>query len=614
MADPGILVKYYAHAGYFRHIQTVCNEALKKRSNDQTLLFWRAFGMLKEGSVNEAIREYEAVASRGDLQLALPVKLALLHAHKASKVVDNEEVMRLEQEIDMEDSNAPDRARLMAAQVLWHLGEVAQAKEQVARLLQLQSHSVPGLALRGWLELHEAEDELTSGFGDEHLSAAELSFGQALEASAPRKDLDALMGRARVHQLNRQFRDALDHLNQVVVSYPWFLPALLEKCNVLIAMGDWDQAMETVERVLSEEPHNAEALRVQVLHLLSQEGRYTVAISRIQELIDVLNRYEPQNGPLYFRMARSIARLSGRNPGVLQQTLKLVERACKLAPASCAVAAELGYQQMLSGDVHAANATLKQASMLETGSEDVVLHQTRCMVLLGEVEDAEQQLEFVSATAVTRTPEMALCGALIARQRGSTSTAILLLDEALELHMPTIRGMGYSDDFFVRLKPDLVLDIAREYLKQCGSEAEVRAKPAHVPARTAEHPSGLLALYAAGRPPCRCARARTPLRWCRMPRPQPCRHYTCRSTRSCGMCRGCSTGTCWWHRRASSTATSMPLAAPAPTAPKWIRRSSPHRCCKRRSSHGKRNSRMPMACSSRRLRTISRCGSRRSLR
>jgi tetratricopeptide repeat protein 21B len=481
MADPGILVQHYARAGYFRHIQTVCNDALKKRSNDPALLFWRALGMLKEGSVNEAIREYEAVASRGDVQLALPVKLALLHAHKASKVVDSEEVMRLEQEIDMEDSNASDRARLMAAQVLWHLGDVAQAKEQVDRLLQLQSHSVPGLALRGWLDLHEAQEELASGFGDEHLSAAELSFGHALEASAPKKDLEALMGRARIHLLKRQFRDALDQLNQVVVTYSWFLPALVEKCSVLIAMGDWDQAIETAERVLAQEPHNAEALRVQVLHLLSQEGRYAQAVSRIQELIDALTRYEPQNGPLYHRMARSFARLSGRNPGVLQQTLKLMERACKLAPASCAVAAELGYQQMLSGDLVSANGTLKQASMLATGSEDVVIHQTRCMILLGEVDDAEQQLDFVSATALTRTPETALCGALIARQRGSTSAAISLLDEALELHMPAVRGMGYSDDFFVRLKPDLVLDVAREYLKQCGSEAEVRVKPAHVP-------------------------------------------------------------------------------------------------------------------------------------
>ena len=87
------LVNYYARAGYYRHLQTVCNEVLKKRgSTDPTLVFWRALGMLKEGAVNDAIRDYEGIKSRGDLQLALPSKLALVHAHQMSKVVDGEEV------------------------------------------------------------------------------------------------------------------------------------------------------------------------------------------------------------------------------------------------------------------------------------------------------------------------------------------------------------------------------------------------------------------------------------------------------------------------------------------------------------------------------------------
>ena len=68
------LVNYYARNGYNRHVQTVCNEVLKKRgSTDPTLVFWRALGMLKEGSVNEAIHDYEGIKSRGDLQLSLPV-------------------------------------------------------------------------------------------------------------------------------------------------------------------------------------------------------------------------------------------------------------------------------------------------------------------------------------------------------------------------------------------------------------------------------------------------------------------------------------------------------------------------------------------------------------
>ena len=87
------LVNYYARSGYYRHVQTVCNEVLKKRGGtDPTLLFWRALGMLMEGSVNEAIQEYETLASRGDMQLNLPVKHALMRAHGLSKVVNTDDV------------------------------------------------------------------------------------------------------------------------------------------------------------------------------------------------------------------------------------------------------------------------------------------------------------------------------------------------------------------------------------------------------------------------------------------------------------------------------------------------------------------------------------------
>ena len=56
----------------------------------------------------------------------------------------------------------------------------------------------------------------------------------------------------------------------MVALYAWFLPALVEKFLVLMAMGDWDQAVETAQRVLAKDQHNIEALRLIALFLLSQ--------------------------------------------------------------------------------------------------------------------------------------------------------------------------------------------------------------------------------------------------------------------------------------------------------------------------------------------------------
>eukprot|EP00964_Phaeocystis_antarctica_P029276 scaffold16501_cov72-Phaeocystis_antarctica.AAC.2 len=182
------LVNYYARAGYYSHLQTVCNEVLKKRgSTDPTLVFWRALGMLKEGKVNDAIRDYEGIKSRGDLQLALPAKLALIHAHQMSKVVDGEEVHRLQSEVSMDEQNAPDRARLTAALLLWHLGELDEAQTQVTRLLQMQPQYVPALTLMGWLELQAVESDEGHMLGmdpEQSLARAETAFEDALAALA----------------------------------------------------------------------------------------------------------------------------------------------------------------------------------------------------------------------------------------------------------------------------------------------------------------------------------------------------------------------------------------------------------------------------------------------
>ena len=130
---PVALINYYIRNGYCRHAQTVCNEVLKKRQNDPTMVFWRAVAMLKEGQASEAVRELEGLARRADAQMKLPVNIALLHSHRACKIADNEAIAQLEDQLmSGDEDSAPDRARLTAAQLFWHLGEIYDAKKHKA--------------------------------------------------------------------------------------------------------------------------------------------------------------------------------------------------------------------------------------------------------------------------------------------------------------------------------------------------------------------------------------------------------------------------------------------------------------------------------------------------
>ena len=48
------------------------------------------------------------------------------------------------------------------------------------------------------------------------------------------------------------YPSALEHINQVIVLHPWFTPALTEKARVLVHAGEWEQAMESAQRIISQ--------------------------------------------------------------------------------------------------------------------------------------------------------------------------------------------------------------------------------------------------------------------------------------------------------------------------------------------------------------------------
>jgi tetratricopeptide (TPR) repeat protein len=70
------------------------------------------------------------------------------------------------------------------------------------------------------------------------------------------------MVRVKAKQMLKLDGEALNILNQAIAMYPWFVPALSEKSVLLATAGEWDQALDTVQRVLDQESNNIDALQV----------------------------------------------------------------------------------------------------------------------------------------------------------------------------------------------------------------------------------------------------------------------------------------------------------------------------------------------------------------
>jgi len=62
------------------------------------------------------------------------------------------------------------------------------------------------------------------------------------------KNLDAMFGKARCLVLQQNFGLALDLMNQAVVQVANYLPAIIEKMKMQLAMNDWEQVVDSALR------------------------------------------------------------------------------------------------------------------------------------------------------------------------------------------------------------------------------------------------------------------------------------------------------------------------------------------------------------------------------
>lgn len=293
-------------------------------------------------------------------------------------------------------------------------------------------------------------------------------------SSRSRKDAELLLGLAKYHDGKKAYESALQCLDELIVTFPWFKHGVSEKALVLLKMGNWDQCLDAVERALGDNPRDIEALRIEVLSLLSREGRTKDAANNIRDLFEALKSAEPSNAALFLDISRCNARLSDGNHEVIQCNLALIEHAVQVQPDNGALRAERGYQRGLLEDFPEAMDSYKEALKLDESNEVALHGLIYCQIKLGQLDDAAQQMEFLSVIqeSIGASAGFVFLQALLSWEKDrDRAKQVTLLQSSAQLHMDKLKvrmqqGDASTHELMTQLNPLFLVELASEFLKQ----------------------------------------------------------------------------------------------------------------------------------------------------
>lgn len=140
---------------------------------------------------------------------------------------------------------ASDKDLYVAATFLYHINQFKRAGQYTQKILDnTGGGNQNSICLKGWIYLSTPKEE--------NQKKSEQFFEGALQAGdgGHTKHLESMLGKAKLFEKLKQYDAALETLNEVSIQNKDFFPSLLEKTKIHMVNGDWEQALETVQKVL----------------------------------------------------------------------------------------------------------------------------------------------------------------------------------------------------------------------------------------------------------------------------------------------------------------------------------------------------------------------------
>lgn len=427
-------IRHFAMEHFYNSLVTLC-----KNSRDSNIFrLYNAVALVLYDRVGHGVSELHELKSEVGVQL--PVVICLSYVNKSES---------LELQVKELRKTASCVELYQAAMVLFMFEKYKKSLDYVNKALNLDANHEESLCLKGWLCLI-----LTS------LTKPSELFEKVLQSNV--QNLNASLGLAESYLQESNTDGALSVLNKAIVRFPANNLPLIQKMRTLFSIQDWEQTIETMNRVILTDSNNLEAVQTNILILICRDANYDEAVQCIKKFCEILEIVEPKNGKLYIENAALFSKCCGRNINILTETYKMVENAVQINPKNAEYFNELGYQCLLQEKTKEAAKLFKQATKISDASVNALIGLTHCEYIQnGKSEQTKQQAEFL--TELEEDPSAMLLF-IKAKLADNAEDSLAFLNQAIEKQLKTIKGRPYGAKYLLNLNVDFLLDVVKEYL------------------------------------------------------------------------------------------------------------------------------------------------------
>ncbi|XP_054015603.1 tetratricopeptide repeat protein 21B-like [Hylaeus anthracinus] len=447
------LIEWFCHQFYYNGMVLHAKEACEAYPTSERLRILLSLAYALTGKTQEAIKESLSLVSNTDATLA-----ALLVQNVAYTIGENVErttMMQIDTRIRDERRKSSPNALSLAALVLLLSQKVDKAKDYTERAYKLNPSNVNVLLAKGWVDLFATNE---NGLDKPNL------FEVVLEQDP--KNVNALLGSSKYKQQHGDSAGAILTLNSLIVRYSKLYLPLVEKLYNQLTLKDWDQVLETANRISSIDSNNLDALKAQTFVVLCRDGNYSEGLRYLQLFFRNLMLTEARNVTVFIAGVQLFSRLACKNQEILAELSRATEKMLQQNSKSADLMVELGNLYVSLNKTKDAENWYRNAVRINESSFAALMGLAHCQLLDGSVEASElaqQQIDFLmDIQSNSMDAELLFMSAKL--KSSDPNKALNCLDSAATIILNNCRYVPYGYDYVKRLNPDLCLEISKQRL------------------------------------------------------------------------------------------------------------------------------------------------------